>query len=77
MFGGIGQTVYNELITLNLENFRWNIISDFKGKSPSPRHNHTMHIYKDYLIILFGETFFNNKIKKSDCRNDIYIFDIS
>lgn len=77
IFGGHGgsgyqRTSFNDLYSLDCENFEWNKLENVDGSPPAPRGGHSAALLEDDDKIIFFGGWSN-----SSQFSDLFIFDIS
>ncbi|KAL4466060.1 hypothetical protein ABPG74_004297 [Tetrahymena malaccensis] len=79
LFGGVGKELYNTIVELDLETFKWQEVktSQMNGNIPSARFGHSCNLYKKNLIFFGGEyRQTQNQIKFRDCLLDVYSYNL-
>ena len=77
LFGGECRTLFNDLMVLNPDTWKWEETPTGKGGDPppEPRSGHSAVCYKNSLVVFGGGGSFNNMLKLRKCYNRVHLYD--
>lgn len=79
LFGGESRSLFNDIMILNPETWKWESapVSPASDPSPEPRSGHSTVNYKNSLVVFGGGGAFNPMLKIRKCFNRVHIYDTS
>lgn len=79
LFGGESRSLFNDIMILNPETWKWESASLSPASDPVPeaRSGHSTVNYKNSLIVFGGGGAFNPMLKIRKCFNRVHVFDTS
>ena len=79
LFGGESRTLFNDVMILSPEQWRWEAppCSSNSDPPPEPRSGHSTVQFKNCLVVFGGGGAFNPTLKLRKCYNRVHVFDTS